>query len=75
MASNTPIMAKRNANIIIVVNVPMFPKMNKIDITAGNIDREGYRKMKGNAFISLWLTHATNYNQIENDNQQIEHAD
>lgn len=64
-------MAKRNTNIIIVVNVPMFPKMNKI----GNIDWKGYREMKGNAFISLWLTHATNYNQIENDNQQIEHAD
>lgn len=36
MASNTPIMAKRNANIIIVVKVPMFPKSSStgfIDLT------------------------------------------
>lgn len=33
MASNTPIMAKRNTNIIIVVNVPIFPKMNNVSIT------------------------------------------
>lgn len=64
MASRTPIMAKRKRNINIVVNVPMFPKINNFH----EIKNAKFLKLQRLSRFAKLLTHAANDDQIEDQN-------